>query len=258
MLRCLGLLLAAGCVLASAQAPLEPRGYVNDYAGVLTSEVAARTERLAGEVDRKTGAQIAVVIVRELGGEPVEEYANNLARRWGIGREDDRGVLLLLVIGERRSRLEVGYGLEPVLPDGRAGSILRSLRPSLQQGNYGEAVLSAVSQVAAIIAEASGVTLEEPGLPRPRPEPPAAPDLAIPWWVVVLGGVVLLLLLSRMGSLMSLGGLPPFGGYRGRGGPRHAGWYGGRYRRGGGGWDGGGFGGFGGGDFGGGGASSDW
>jgi uncharacterized protein len=120
---------------AWAQAPpLQPRGYTNHFAGVLSPAAVQRLDRLAGEVERKTGAQIALVLIRSLPDQPLENYAIDLARRWGIGGKEDRGVLLLLVIDDRRSRMEVGYGLEPVLPDGRAGEVLRSMRPSLREG----------------------------------------------------------------------------------------------------------------------------
>ena len=242
----LGLFLAGGLLLAQAPkaAPLEPRGYVNDFAGVLSAGAAAGAERLAGEVERKTGAQMSVVIVRDVGGAPIEDYANALARRWGVGKKDNRGVLLLLAINERRTRIEVGYGLEPILPDGKVGSILRSLRPALRAGDYDQAVLLALGQIGNVIAEAAGVTLEDPEARRRPPPEQGPPSVNLPWWVILLGAVAFLWIFSKVGPLMMLGGLPGFGGGRGGGGR--------------GGWDGGGFGGFGGGDFGGGGASSDW
>lgn len=240
------MLLAWWGATAWADVPaLKPRGYTNDFAGALSQSAIARTDRLAGEVERKTGAQIAVVVVRTLDGEPIENYANTLARRWGIGRKDNRGVLLLLAIEDRRNRLEVGYGLEPILPDGRVGSILRSLRPHLRQGDYDGAVWLAVGQLAGVIAEASGVTLEDQNLPRPPPERrPGSEPADFPLWVILLGAAGLIWLVWKTGinPLFLMGGM---GGWdrHGKGGSR---------------WDGGGFSGFGGGDFGGGGASSDW
>ena len=236
------------CAAARGDVPkLEQRGYTNDYAGVLSAAAVARADALAAEVERKTKAQIAVVIVRSLDGEPIDNYANTLARRWGIGRKENRGVLLLLAVQDRRNRLEVGYGLEAILPDGKVGAVLRSMRPYLQQGNYNAAVLVAVDQVAQVIAQDAGVTLE--GRAEQRPPPygrRARPGLLdLPWWVLLLGAGGILWFLLKTGInplfLMGMGG---WGG--GLGGGK------------GGGWDGGGFSGFGGGDFGGGGASSDW
>ena len=233
-----------------AQGPqVEPQGYTNDYAQVLSPDAVQRLDRVAGEVERKTGAEIAIVLIRSLRGEPIEDYAINLARRWGVGRkQDNRGVLLLLVVDDRRSRLEVGYGLEPILPDGRAGAILRSMRPALRAGDYDEALWQALGQIANIIADAAGVTLEDPALPRPPPTPsPSTPVPTLPLWALALGAIAVIWFISKVG-LGPLWWLSSMG----------SGW-GGSHRGGGsGGWDGGGFDGFGGGDFGGGGASSDW
>jgi len=237
--------LAALATAAWSDVPkLEPRGYTNDFAGVLSQAAIRRADQLAGEVERKTGAQIAVAVVRRLDGEPIENYANTLARRWKIGSKDNRGILLLLAIEDRKDRLEVGYGLEPILPDGRVGAILRSLRPSLGKGDYDSAVLLAVTEIAGVIAQASGVTLEGGVRPRSTRGRQQARAPALPWWVVVLGlaGLLLLVLKTGLNPLFLLG-MTNWGRGGGNGG---------------GGWDGGGFSGFGGGDFGGGGASGDW
>ncbi|HYM10808.1 MAG TPA: TPM domain-containing protein [Bryobacterales bacterium] len=236
-------------VLARADVPkLQPRGYANDYSGVLSAAAIARADALGAEVERKTGAQMAVVLVKSLDGEPIEDYANTLARRWGIGHKDNRGVLLLLVTGERRNRIEVGYGLEPILPDGKVGGILRGLRPFLQQGNYDAAVLQALSQIAGVIAQEAGVTLDGKVWQRPPPiaEYERSP-VNLPWWMILLGaaGIIWFFLKTGINPLFLLWGMGGWGGGSGR-------------RGGGGGWGGGGFGGFGGGDFGGGGASSNW
>jgi uncharacterized protein len=235
-------LLALG---ARAQAPdLEPRGYTNDFAGALSPEVVQRLDRLAGEVQRKTGVQMAFVLIRSLQGQPIEDYSINLARRWGIGqRKENKGLLLLLVVDDRRSRLEVGYGLEPVLPDGRAGALLRSMRPALREGRYDDAVWGAATQIADLLAESAGVTLEG----QPATPPPRSPAPGLPIWILALGAVGALWLVWKMG-LGPLWWLSTLSG----------GWGGSHQSGGSSGWDGGGFGGFGGGDFGGGGASGDW
>lgn len=243
----LALLLWCFAATAGADVPqLKSRGYTNDYAGVLSQAAIARSDALAGEVERKTGAQMAVVVIRSLDGEPIDNYANTLARRWGIGRKDNRGVLLLLVINDRRNRIEVGYGLEPILPDGRVGGILRSIRPYLRQGDYDGAVLLAMQEMAGVIAQASGVAIESLTLDRPPPQQRRRLGPAdLPLWAILLGvvGMVWLVLKTGLNPLFLLAGLSGWGGGSGRGGSD---------------WGGGGFGGFGGGDFGGGGASSDW
>ncbi len=242
-------LVAVVCLLASyaaaiSPADLKPRGYVNDFAGVIDPEWQQRLTRLATVLDQKTKAQLAVVTIQTLEGEPIEDFANRLFQAWRIGHKDDRGVLLLLVIKDRRSRLEVGYGLEPIIPDGFAGSVLREMRPALRESRYGEALYAGSSLLAQRVAREAGVTLDDPSLPRPRHTRAQGPNSLIifiimaalifgaPWWLALLG------LRSMGGRGGGFGG--GFGGYDSGG-------------------SGGGFGGFGGGgSSGGGGASSDW
>jgi uncharacterized protein len=246
-----------GCVLA--QVPnTRPAGYVNDYAGVLSPPAKQRLEALATELDQRTGSQLAIVTVKSLQGEPIDDFSINLATKWGVGRKDkgDTGVLLLLAVQDHQDRMEVGYGIEPIITDGQAGSILRGMRPLLRAGNYDGALLQAAGQVATLIARAKHVTLATP-LPQPAREP-AGERRGSPWggllWLLFLFGIPFLMMPRRSragwygGSAtgLILGGiLGSMLGGSGRGG-------------GGGGFSSGGFGGFGGGGFGGGGASSSW
>jgi uncharacterized protein len=125
------------CALALAVAPafavdwkaLKPQGYVSDFAGVIDAQSKAELENYCGRVEQQTGAQMALVTIQSLSGEPIEDVANTLYRAWGVGKKGkDEGILLLLAISDRRNRLEVGYGLEPILPDGFDGDILRAMR----------------------------------------------------------------------------------------------------------------------------------
>jgi uncharacterized protein len=89
---------------------------------VIPQERRVELERYCKRVEEATGVQIALVTLPSLDGEPVEDVANLLYRKWGVGHKGkDEGALLLIVVGERRTRLEVGYGLEPVIPDRYAG-----------------------------------------------------------------------------------------------------------------------------------------
>ena len=240
------LLLCAGGL--RAQQALEPSGFINDFAGVLSQPMKLKLESLALEVQQKTNAEISVAIVRSIDGDPVEDYANRLAERWGVGDENDRGALLLLSIDDRQLRLEVGYGLEPLIPDGRAGQILDGMTPLLRQGQFDDAVARGVAETAQIIAADAGVELS--GIPEGVSQPRRRSPNIGPWiWLILM---LLLAVLPRR---------------RRRGGWRDdavttAWWLGNIGGRGGGGsWGGGGgggFGGFGGGGFGGGGASRGW
>jgi uncharacterized protein len=233
---------------------LKPQGYVSDFAHVLDDSSRARLEAYCGRVEQVTGVQMAIVTLDSLDGEPIEDVSNSLFRQWGVGKKGkDEGIMLLLAIKDRRDRIEVGYGLEPILPDGFDGSVLRQARPLLRQNQYGAALYAAADEMGSRIAAAKGLTLDVSLRPQRRivQERPG-----IPWWLIVIGIIVLLLLMRGGGGGFWTGLL--LGNLLGRGGGG-GGWGGGGfggYDSGGGG--GGGFGGFGGGDSGGGGASSDW
>jgi uncharacterized protein len=244
------------CLVAVASAfdwkTLKPQGYLSDFAGVVDPASRQEIERYSTAVEQQTGVEIALVTIRSLEDEPIEDVANTIFRNWGVGKKGkNEGVLLLLAINDRRSRLEVGYELEPILPDGFSGGILREMRPALRQNHYGEAMLAAAQRIGTVVAQAKGVTLNaEP--PRRRIRRDTGGGFP---WPVLLGIFVLLFLMGRGGG--STGGLLSgilLGQMMGR--------YSRGYHRGGGGFggydSGGGFGGFGGGDSGGGGASSNW
>lgn len=258
----------AGTAFCADFTALRPQGYVSDFAEVLNADPASKAEleRYLAAVEQSTQSQIAIVTIRSLEGDPIEDAANSLFRKWGVGsKKNSQGALLLLSIEDRRSRLEVGYGLEGILPDGFDGSVLRAMRPGLREGRYGEALLDAAHAIGNQIAQAQGVGIQaKPGAGyRPR-RPRTSPQIP---WIPLLAGVFVLIMLSRRG-----GGGGRYGGGGGGGsfitgmilgnllGGGRRGWSGGNSGGGFGGFDsgGGGFGGFGGGDSGGGGASSDW
>src|SRR2546425_10146876 len=138
---------------------LKPQGYVSDFAGVIDAQSKAELDNYCGRVEQQTGAQMALVTIQSLSGEPIEDVANTLYRAWGVGKKGkDEGILLLLAVGDRRDRLEVGYGLEPLLPDGFDGDILRAMRPALRQSQYGERPRAAAATVGGRIAQAKGGT----------------------------------------------------------------------------------------------------
>ena len=255
----LGIVLALACsaVWAVDWKTLRPEGFVSDFAHVVDAGSKAQLETYAAEVERSTGAQMALVTIPSLEGEPIEDVANTIFRAWGVGQKGkNEGILLLLAIQNRRDRLEVGYGLEPILPDGIDGQILREMRPALRKGDYGDALMAAAQTIGRSIAAAKHVAIQSQLPRRSRPQP----SDGIPW-AVVIGAAVLLLVLSRAGGPRGYSG-GGGGGFlpglllgsmmtRGSWGSRGSGGFGG--------FDSGdGFGGFGGGDSGGGGASSDW
>jgi len=145
---------------------LSPQGYVNDFASVLDADSRQKLTALAQEVDQKAGAQIAVVTIRTLGGDSVQDFTNRLFKKWGVGpKGKDRGVMILLAVDERQYWTEVGYGLEPILPDGKVGGFGRDVVPLLRQNQYGAALLQMTAQVAVVIAQDRGVTLSQGARP---------------------------------------------------------------------------------------------
>jgi uncharacterized protein len=115
-----------------------PTGYVNDFAGILSSREAAELEQLCRRIDGKTGAQLAIAIIPSLAGETADDVRTRLFESWQMGRKDDhRGLLILHAIAERRVEVEVGYDLEGIIPDGVAGQILdEALVPRFRDGDY--------------------------------------------------------------------------------------------------------------------------
>jgi uncharacterized protein len=257
LLLCLLAMLAASAGGAVDWKTLQPEGYVSDFARVIDPATHDRLEQYCAAVERATGAQVALVTIRSLEGEPVEDVAKIIFNGWGIGQQGkNNGVMLLLAIGDRRSRLEIGSGLEGIVPNGLAGVVLSEMRPALRQENYGEAMMAAAQTIGETIAGAEHVALDAT---VPRKVKPTVTN-SIPWPLLV-GGVFLLMWLLRGGGPRGYGGwsgggfLPGLilGGMMGRSnwGDRGSGGFGG--------YDSGdGFGGFGGGDSGGGGASGDW
>jgi uncharacterized protein len=253
------------CGLASAQTFPKPSGYVNDFAGALDQPSKQRIEELCRELETKTGAQFAVVTIKSLNGEPIEDYVVKLFQQWGIGKKDQsNGLLLLVAIEDRRTRIEVGYGLEPVITDGYSGEVLRSLRPYFRANQYGPGLYAAVNQLARRVAQNAGVTLST-SAEAPEPGDHRRAPASSPFQLIIVGGLILLALFVLPYLLGGGGGgfmgPPPtigryrrgayyggFGGFGGLGGGPGGFGTGGS----------GGFGGFGGGSSGGGGSSSDW
>jgi uncharacterized protein len=257
-----------------ADLPAKATGYVSDFARVLSPEAVARINALCTQLDHsQANAQVAVVTVKTLDGEDAADWANELENKWHMGKKGtDRGVLILLAVGDHKRRIDVGYGLEGILPDAKVGDIGREMVPYLRQNNFDAAVLTAVKQVGQVIADDAKVTLqgsddELPQMPQhgqPRRVHHGNPFgglILLVILLVVFGGSWVFRMLFGWGLLSAIfgGGRGIGGGWGGGGG---GGWGGGGFGGGGGGdsggGGGGGFGGFGGGDFGGGGAGGDW
>jgi len=260
------LALAAPSHAAPAPGLPTPRRYVSDFAEIVPVAYRDSIEALCGELEGKTGAQLAVVTLSDLAGQEIEPAAVDLFARWGIGKKGrDEGVLILLARRERRVRIEVGYGLEGILPDGRCGAIIRRVMgPGLAADRFGPGLLRGAEAVAGVIADDRGVVLDRsasPGAGRLADE-----DRGLPPGAMLVLGLVFLIVSTILSRLRATRGLWYGGEFsdwrtrRGRRGPWGGfdggfGGLGGFGGFGGGSGGGGGFGGFGGGRSGGGGAS---
>lgn len=129
--------------------PGNPTGFVNDFAGVLTEEQKTNLENKLTNFEKETTNEISVVIIPNLGGDTIENYAEKLFKDWGVGKEEtDNGALLLIAIEDREMRIEVGYGLEPSLTDLLSSRIIREvLIPAFQQQDYYGGIDSATDKM---------------------------------------------------------------------------------------------------------------
>jgi uncharacterized protein len=219
---------------------------------VLGSTDRDRLERRIAERERATGTQVAIAMFPSLEGESVEDVSIKLAEKWRVGQKGlDNGVIIVVFVKERKLRLEVGYGLEAVIPDVVAGQIIREvIAPKFRGGQYAPGLEAAVD---AIYARAQGIGATPTG--RRAPDRRSLPVVG---FVVLLGVVALILGMEAMRSRRYVERQSFTGGRHGWSGPVILPWGGGGggFSSGGGGGDGGFSGG--GGGFGGGGASGDW
>jgi uncharacterized protein len=240
---------------AGAQAKVPPRPttsiYVQDQAGVLSKNTKAVINAYSTALQKKTKAQIVVLTVPSLQGQSLEDYSLTVLRSWGIGdKEKNNGVLLLVAVKDRKSRIEVGYGLEGALPDGLTGRIQdQYMLPYFRNNDYDKGILNAYSALLQTVLKEYNLTTKDLDVQGVQPAQPASDD-GISSLTVGIGvvGILILFLLDRIflgGALFRFLLYSFF--FRGGG-------------RGGGGFGGGGFGGgsFGGGSGGGGGSSRSW
>ena len=249
------IVLAAITTVAQANLPAKPLGYVSDFANALSATAKAQLTALCTEVDQKTHAQIAVVTVTSLNGLEPEDYALQLASKWGVGpKQSNRGVMILWSPSDRKYFTLVGYGLEPILPDGKVGGFGREAVPLFRAGSNDAAIMLMTRRVADVIAQDSGVTLSGQALPPARRAVSDDNNVSGLGSLLFLGFIIFVIyMMAKRGGGSGRGGSgwwigPMIGSTMGRGG-----WGGGGFGGSGGG-GGGGFGGFGGGSFGGGGA----
>ena len=175
------------CLLSSELSALpKPGGPINDFADVLSMAQETELSALSRGLEDATTAELAVAVVTSLEGLTVEQYAEQLFREWGVGqRGKDNGVLVLVAPAEREMRIEVGYGLEGVLPDGLAGEIIRaSFIPRFRENDYGAGVVEGTRRVAEIVRRNDVLSVEQrAAYERAAPGAPSA------WFLVPFLGI---------------------------------------------------------------------
>lgn len=222
----------------------ELRGRVNDYAELLPANVEHALEEALSQYERETKHQFAILTVESLEGAPIEDYSIRVVEKWKLGSaEADDGVLLLVVLSDRKMRIEVGYGLEGDLPDILAGRIVRDeMAPRFRTGDFPGGIVAAAQAV--MKATGGTAVLPESAEPKRRSRSDRTGDAVFTYLPLLFffGPFLFLRLIRRRRSgFFYLGG---FGSGRSFGG--------GGFGSGGGGFGGGG------GGFGGGGASGNW
>jgi len=234
--------------------PERPLRYVVDLAGIVDDATENRLNGYLQELEQKTTAQLVILTIKSLEGESIEDFTIKIAHdKWKLGQKGkDNGVLFLISVTDRKYRIEVGYGLEGVLPDSMVGSLGRNfLVPLFRKGEYSKAIFVTAVAIANEIAVDAGVKIE--GMPsvkrRVQPITKDKPGGLLNS-IMTIGFLIIMVILfiknPRLFLMLLL--FSSMGGRRGSWG-------------GGGGFGGGGFGSFGGGGgggFGGGGASGGW
>jgi len=230
--------------------PARPSNYVVDLAGIIDPTAEQGLNTYLRELDKKTTAQVLVLTVKSLDGESIEGFSLDMAEKWRLGQKGkDNGVLFTISTGDKRYRIEVGYGLEGLLPDSFSGTIGRQyLVPYFKKGQYSKGITFATLAIIGRIADDAKVEIR--GMQRVRSragqafKKPSLGSVILSILVIIILGYFFVrnpraFMMFLFFMMMSRGGR---GGWSGGGG------FGG---------GGGGFGG-GGGGFGGGGASGGW
>jgi uncharacterized protein len=276
------LLLALAASPAAAQTFPPFTGFVVDSANVIPPAEEEAIARRLDALQRATGRQVAVATIPDLQGYPIEDYGYRLGRSWGVGLKDVNNAAILIVAPtERKVRIEVGYGLEPVLTDAMSSMIVdETIVPRFKEGKLPQGIVDGANaiadQLAAPDAQAQAKVKEaaakyDKAHRRAGSPDGGGPPLGLIFWGIVLAFVILSMGRGRRGRRGPWGGrryggsnlpillwtLSQMGGSHRSGGWGGGGGFGGGGSSGGG-WMGGGFTGGGGGSFGGGGASGSW
>jgi uncharacterized protein len=184
----------------------QPAGYVNDFAHILSSDAKSRLEARLSLLERETSAEVTFVSVETIGNATLEEYSVGLFQDWGIGKkEKDNGVLFLISLAEGDIRIEVGYGLESIITDGRSGRILdQDVVPFLDKGDIDQAVENGLTDIENYIRDGTPPTIVEE-----NPVQKLIHGFRLPLYTLVILGILSIYILGYMARTKSiwLGGI---------------------------------------------------
>lgn len=222
----------------------KPVGYINDFAHILKPDTVKKLSSILLELKRKTGVEFSVVTIKKLKNNDIFDYSVEMFEKWGIGEKGkDNGILFLVDVGDKKLRIDTGYGMEGILPDGLLGRIRdKYIIPYFKKGEYNKGVLNGVMAIVSIITKSYHVNIT--GSFKPKPEKTKR-GISLIDIILIIG---MMLFISPYIFPFFVGGV--LGGYRSDWDNGLGGGFGGGL--------GGGFGGFGGGSTGGGGVGGSW
>ena len=202
---CLTTVVMAGGEVFARDFP-EPVGFINDFAGLLSSGASAQLEAQLVQLEQDTTAEVVVVTISTLNDEPIELYANELFEQWGIGKSgEDNGILFLIAYEDRQTWIEVGYGLESIVTDGRAGRILDiDVIPNFKNNDYELGIISGMASIESYIRAGSSPSAVEE---NPISDFVSKSDIWLP--ILIIMGVISIYILGWMARTKSfwLGGV---------------------------------------------------
>ena len=217
------LILPIACMTVSATPSPTAAFYVNDMAGVLSAEQEKSMVSVAEQLAKQTGAQVAVLTVTTLDGKDINEYALEVARAWGIGdKEKNNGVLILLSTGDREVRVEVGYGLEGCLPDGKTGRLIDTYAiPYYARNDFATGTVQLFHAVMNVVCEEYSIDPASLNVPVMDTAEEEITTFDLIFTLVAFAGMIALIVLTR-GRILFFFGFGGFGrGGRGGGGGSH-------------------------------------
>lgn len=167
-------------------------GFVNDEADVISPEYEQALNQVLYDLKLNTSAEMAVATVKTTGDVPIEEYSINLAHNVLGEKEKDNGILVLLAVDDRAYRIEVGYGLEPIINDALAGRIGREvMAPRFREGNYEQGLLDGVLAISSVLRKSKSFETQGSGVRLKSRSTSSGVIVELVFWLFLLAIITL-------------------------------------------------------------------